>query len=190
MHREPNAFWRYSLHAYRLPGVEAACLALQDGWATDTNLLLYCCWLGSTGRPLDKRFLRRAMAAVARLQAEIIQPLRQVRRALKTMSTDLPEGSAPDLRKRIAAVELDLEFLEQCALFHQAQNLPPLARRRPPRVAAQASIERYLALLQVPPGTRARQHAETLLDACFATPGAGSAHSFETCASVPAVPDH
>ena len=171
MHREPNAFWRFSLHAYRLPGVEAACLALQDGWATDTNLLLYCCWLGSAGRPLDKRILRRAMAAVARLQAEVIQPLRQVRRGLKTtVRGPCRKDAAPDLRKRIAAVELDLEYLEQCALFQLAQTLPPLARRQPPRAAAQASIERYLALLQVPPAALARQHAETLLDACFATP--------------------
>ena len=104
------------------------------------------------------------------------------------MSTDLPEGSAPDLRKRIAAVELDLEYLEQCALFQLAQNLPPLARRRPPRVAAQASIERYLALLQVPPAALARQHAETLLDACFATPSADGEQTGHSQTSVPAIP--
>jgi uncharacterized protein (TIGR02444 family) len=176
MHREPNAFWRFSLHGYRLPGVEAACLALQDGWATDTNLLLYCCWLGTTGRALDRRQLRRAMAAVARLQADAIQPLRRVRRALKTASAGLPGGWGADLRKRIGAVELDLEFLEQCALFELAQGLSPLARRQPPRAAAQASIARYLALLQVPPAALAQQHAEALLDACFPPPGAGSAH--------------
>ena len=47
--REANAFWRFSLHTYRLPGIEAACLALQDRCGTDTNLLLYCCWLGTSG---------------------------------------------------------------------------------------------------------------------------------------------
>ena len=176
MHREPNAFWRFSLHSYRLPGVEAACLALQDGWATDTNLLLYCCWLGSTGRPLDRRQLRRAMAAVARLQADAIQPLRKVRRALKAASAELPDGWGADLRKRIGAVELDLEYLEQCALFQLAPSLPPLARRQPPRAAAQASIARYLALLQAPPAVLAQQQAGTLLDACFPPPGVGSAH--------------
>ncbi len=175
--REPNAFWRFSLHSYRLPGVEAACLALQDRWGTDTNLLLYCCWLGTTGRALDKRLLRRAMSTVARLQAEVIQPLRQVRRTLKAAPLDLPTGWAADLRKRIGAVELDLEYLEQCVLFQLAQSLPPLASRQPPRAAAQASIARYLALLPVPPAALARQHTVTLLDACFPPPGVGSAHS-------------
>jgi uncharacterized protein (TIGR02444 family) len=177
MQRESNAFWRFSLHAYRLPGVEAACLALQDGWATDTNLLLYCCWLGSTGRALDRRLLRRAMAAVARLQDELIQPLRRVRRTLKTAPPDLPIAWAAELRKRVGAVELDLEYLEQCTLVEQAQTLPPPARRQPPRVAAQASIARYLALLEVSPETPARQHAETVLDACFPPPGVSGADS-------------
>jgi uncharacterized protein (TIGR02444 family) len=176
MHREPNALWRFSLHGYRLPGVEAACLALQDGWATDTNLLLYCCWLGSTGRALDRRQLRRAMAAVARLQSAAIQPLRAVRRALKAPAAGLPAGWDTDLRRRIGAVELDLEYLEQCVLFQLAQGLPPLASRQPPRAAARASLARYLALLQVPPAGLAQQHAGTLLDACLPPPGAGSAH--------------
>ena len=84
MHHEPDAFWRSSLHTYRLPGVEAACLALQDQCGTDTNLLLYCCGLSTADRALYRHMLRRAMAAVARWQAEVIRPLRPVRRPLKT----------------------------------------------------------------------------------------------------------
>ena len=168
--REANAFWRFSLHTYRLRGIEAACLALQDRWGTDTNLLLYCCWLGTSGRSLDRRELRRAMAALARWQAEVILPLRQARRALKVAPLDLPDGWAADLRKRIGAVELDLEYLEQCVLANQAQNLPPQARRQLPRVAAQASLGRYLTLMQLPPTAVDRQHAWTVLDACCPPP--------------------
>ena len=167
---EANAFWRFSLHTYRLPGIEAACLALQDRWGTDTNLILYCCWLGTSGRSLDKRVLRRAMAALARWQAEVILPLRQARRALKAAPLDLPDGWAADLRKRIGAVELDLEYLEQCVLAEQAQNLPPQVRRQAPRVAAQASLARYLTLMLLPPTAVDRQHAETVLDACCPPP--------------------
>ena len=177
MPRESNAFWRFSLRAYRLPGVEAVCLALQDGCATDTNLLLYCCWLGSTGRAIDKRGLRRAMAAVARLQADAILPLRKVRRALKATPPGLPQEWGAELRKRIGAVELDLEYLEQCALFQQAQTLPPPVRQLPPRAAARVSIGRYLALLPVPPVALAQHDVETLLDACFPPSGVDSANS-------------
>ena len=37
---EPNAFWRFSLRAYRRPSAEAAFLALQDEAGTDTNIEL------------------------------------------------------------------------------------------------------------------------------------------------------
>ena len=168
--REANAFWRFSLHTYRLPGIEAACLVLQDRCGTDTNLLLYCCWLGTSGRSLDRRVLRRAMAAVALWQAEVIRPLRQARRALKAAPLDLPDGWAADLRKRIGAVELDLEYLEQCVLAKQAQNLPPQTRRQPPRVASQASLARYLTLMGVLPTALERQQAGTVLDACCPPP--------------------
>ncbi len=173
MRHEPNAFWRYSLRAYRLPGVEAACLALQDRWGTDTNLLLFCCWLGSAGHPLDKRLVRRAMAAVARLQADVIQPLRRARRTLKTAPLGLPSAWSTDLRKRIGAVELDLEYLEQCALAGLAQQLPRPAPRQVPRAAAQASLLRYLALLDVPPEAIEREQIAALLEACFAPPSGG-----------------
>ena len=70
LHHEPQCALALSLQRLPPPGVEAACWRCRTGWATDTNLLLYCCWLASTGRALDRRQLRRAMAAVARWQAE------------------------------------------------------------------------------------------------------------------------
>lgn len=144
---EPNAFWRYSLRVYRLPGVEAALLALQDAAGTDTNLLLWCCWQASRGRALDKRTLRRAMAATARWQSEVILPLRRARRALKAAPHGLPEGWAADLRRRIAAAELDMEYAEQRLLFDLAQGLAAPPRPRAPRAEAQGAVARYLDLL-------------------------------------------
>jgi uncharacterized protein (TIGR02444 family) len=165
--REAHALWRFSLAVYRRPGVEAACLALQDRWATDTNLLLLCCWLAVDGRALDKRTLRCAMSAVAHGQAEVIAPLRRARRALKSAS--LPGRWAADLRKRIAAVELDMEYLEQCALVELADGLPPLTRRKSPHDTARASIDRYLALLSVPAAAAERQHAAAIIAAALAS---------------------
>ena len=168
MHREPNALWRFSLHGYRLPGVEAACLALQDGWATDTNLLLYCCWLGSTGRTLDRRQLpprdgRRGAPA----ETPAIQPLRTVRRALKAPAAGLPAGwghrPAQAHRRRRTRPRVPRAVR---ALSSWRRACPCSLSRQPPRAAAQASLARYLALLQVPPAGLAQQHAGTLLDAC------------------------
>jgi uncharacterized protein (TIGR02444 family) len=165
--REPNDFWRFSLHTYRQPGVEAACLALQDRCGTDTNLLLYCCWIGSTGRSLDKRALRRALAVVARWQADVILPLRRARNSLKRSPQGLPEGWAGELRKRIAATELDMEFAEQRALFELAQALPPAARPSTPRATALAGIARYLGLLGTVATPAVARRVGIVIDACW-----------------------
>ena len=169
--RESNAFWRFSLTVYRLPGVEAALLALQDRCGTDTNLLLYCCWLASVGRSPDRRSLRRAMAAVARWQAEAIQPMRRARRTVKATGAELPPGWAADLRQRLGRLELDLEYLEQHTLFGLAQQLPPSHRTLASRAAAQASITRYLGLLGLAPEAAVRAELTCLLDACRLQPG-------------------
>ena len=62
-----NAFWRFSLRTYRAPGVEAACLALQERCGADVNLLLFCGWVGREGRVLDEASLRSAVGRVGHL---------------------------------------------------------------------------------------------------------------------------
>jgi uncharacterized protein (TIGR02444 family) len=162
---QPNAFWKYSLGIYRAPKVADACLTLQEDWGADVNLLLYCCWLGQAGRALDKRSLLKAITAVSRWQAEVIKPLRQARRALKKPPSGLPVEWAGHLRKRIGALELELEYLEQCLLTDAAQALPPAKRSQPPIAATIASLNRYLALLSVPTG-QAEVQVAIILDAC------------------------
>lgn len=166
-HLAPHAFWRHSLRVYRLPGVEAALLAMQDEWGTDTNMLLYCCWLADAGRALDRRHLRRAMSAVARWQAEVIQPLRRARRAVKAGAAALPPEWAADLRRRLGRLELDLEYLEQCSLLELSRQLPPPRRPQPQRAAAQASIARYLDLLALPEEAAISSHVTIVLEACW-----------------------
>ena len=164
--RDQNPLWRYSLRVYRLPAVESVCLALQDGSGTDTNLLLYCCWLGESGRSVDKRGLRAAMAALAHWQAEVIQPVRQARRALKSARADWPGGTVQDLRRRLSTIELDLEYLEQCRLLEQAQALPAAGRMLAPRKAMQQNLRRYLELMAIPASSEAWRQAQSLVDAC------------------------
>ncbi|MCX7173332.1 MAG: TIGR02444 family protein, partial [Proteobacteria bacterium] len=140
-------------------------LRLQERWGADVNLLLYCCWLGQTGRALDKRSLRAVIAKVSRWQAEVIQPIRQARRVLKNPPDGLPADWAMQLRKRIGALELDLEYLEQRVLADTAQTLPLKIRPWSPRVATAASLTRYLALLGIPTDHADRQVA-AILNAC------------------------
>ena len=139
MRREPTAFWRFSLATYGDPEVAAACLALQDLCSADVNLLLYCCWLGQSGRALDKRALRGALRAVAELQSNIIRPLRQSRRALRRAPRGMPKAWAKELKDRLATAEIDLEYVEQRLLLAAAKRLTPTTERSSCMAIASAS---------------------------------------------------
>ena len=47
----PHPFWNFSLELYAGEGVAEACLDLQERRGCDVNILLFCCWLGASGRP-------------------------------------------------------------------------------------------------------------------------------------------
>ena len=40
-----NAFWKFSLAVYAAPGVPEECLAVQERYGVDVNVLLFCAWL-------------------------------------------------------------------------------------------------------------------------------------------------
>ena len=123
--RHVNPFWTYSLAFYAQPGVMPACLALQDQHGVDVNLALLCCWLGEA---LDAAALAEAEALVAEWRAQVVQPLRAVRRWLK--------GRDETLRAAIAAQELAAEQHQQAMLHGWAMARWPAAGAAPGRHAA------------------------------------------------------
>jgi len=131
-----SAFWTFSTDLYDRPGVEAACLALQDRHDLDVNLLLWALWLAECGVVLDAPTLERGRVAIASWQGEIIDPLRAARRRLRQrIEQDHAEDIAGQwprqveaLRQNILALELDCEHLAQLALGHLGDELKPSRR--------------------------------------------------------------
>jgi uncharacterized protein (TIGR02444 family) len=160
--RASHPFWRFSLGLYRRSGVEQACLGLQNACGADVNLLLFCCWLGSQGRALDRRSLRRAIAAAKPWQEQVVEPLRRARRALKRPGAAVPEAWRAHLRQSVFRLELDAEYVEQLLLARLAARLPRPARRQEPQAAAAASLERYLGLLGAPLGRATKRRMMAL----------------------------
>ena len=130
-----NPFWDYSVELYRRPGVEAACLALQRRHGLDVNLVLVCCWQASRGVPLDRALLSRAGEVVASWQAEVVRPLRALRRRLKVRLADPDPGSVVELwpalasaiREEVLALEIAGEHLGQLGLSRALAGLPTSA---------------------------------------------------------------
>ena len=98
--------WSFALSTYARPGVEAACLRLQEQGA-DVCLLLCGAWLEQRGvAAAPERVL--ALQQLARpWRTQVIEPLRQVRVQWRAMAQqDQPLAT---LRERIKALELEAE---------------------------------------------------------------------------------
>jgi len=135
---EARALWSFSLATYDAPGVSAACIGLQDRHGIDVNLLLFCCWAGARGQKLTATRLKRLQKGVASWQDEVVQPLRRVRRRLKSETSD----AAQDLRARLMDLEIESERLEQLRLA----DLVPLAAGEPEPRLAGGNLRAYMDL--------------------------------------------
>ena len=122
-------FWSFSLDFYGRPGVAETCLALQDSHGLDVNLVLYCCWRGDL---LSAAQIQAALGLTTPWRAEIVQPLRALRRRLKPGFPPFHDAEVQGLRKRIADAELEAERLQQQALDALARKdgpVPPPSRQ-------------------------------------------------------------
>jgi uncharacterized protein (TIGR02444 family) len=166
----PHPFWNFSLELYAAEGVAGACLDLQERRGCDVNILLFCCWLGASGRPtLTAERLRAILRESDAWQAEIVKPLREVRRLLK----DRPwEGAPPETidatRRRVADAELAAEHAEQLRLA--GLHAPPGDRDRAPEKRLRAAVGNlgvYAVCLGVTPDGKDRRAVAALLAGTF-----------------------
>jgi uncharacterized protein (TIGR02444 family) len=138
---DSEALWRFSLAFYARPGVSEALIALQDRAGCDVNLMLFALWLGVSGRsPLTKEELAIAGRIARPISADIVEPLRALRRKL---SSD-PDADVQRLREGIKTLELAAEKVIQDRLSRTARpafgNRDPAARA----AAAYANLALYL----------------------------------------------
>ena len=166
----PHPFWNFSLELYAGEGVAEACLDLQERRGCDVNVLLFCCWLGASGRPTLTAERLRAILRVSDVwQAEIVRPLRQVRRLLKDKPwlEALPE-TVDAARRRVADAELAAEHAEQLKLA--SLYAPPADRDRPVEKRLRAAVGNlgvYAVCLGVVPDAQDRRSVAALMAACF-----------------------
>jgi uncharacterized protein (TIGR02444 family) len=116
-----NTFWRFSLAVYAADGVADECLALQQEFGIDVNLLLFSIWVGAErGINITHDDIRAADATVESWQNHVVRPLRAVRQALKQTQTD-HDG----FRRKVKAIELEAEQIEQATLYIFARERWP-----------------------------------------------------------------
>jgi len=139
---ETTPFWRFSLGFYKQPGVSDACIALQDSFGVDVNLLLFLFWLAGDSRKLSADEVKKLDDEVRSWRELTIIPIRDTRRKLKGAGTLLEPGKQEAFRNKVKVVELEAERLQQEALYAFTSK-GPLGTEAPPVDAAVANIGAY-----------------------------------------------
>ncbi|WP_182915239.1 TIGR02444 family protein [Rhodopseudomonas palustris] len=156
--------WTFALDIYGRAGVQPACLRLQDEFGVDVNVLLICLYGGSKlGIGIGEREVALLDETVAAWRSEIVQPMRAIRRQLKTVSSPCLPG---DLRDTVKHAELRAEQVELAMLAESIRKLPTASA--PDLRAALHAVTAYYAAQLSQPGDHATAEAaiETLLGAC------------------------
>lgn len=172
MRSTTEAFWAFSLELFSRPGVEAACLTLQDDFGANVNIVLWSCWLPLAGYlPPGPEEISQAVGAVAGWQRDVVVPIRQVRRNLKRDFSAHAEESLVSLRKRLQGAELQAERLEQALILRAAApRVASSGKGAAGLCGASAALEAYLRCLAAADRCAARAATARILDALAEEP--------------------
>lgn len=118
-----ESLWDCALRLYSVPGIADACLTLQDESHVDVPILLFSAWLAGNKVALEAEEVGRVDNLVRQWRNEVIEPLRSVRRRLKSgpLSTFPEEGEG--FRNRVKEVELGAEKIELAVLETEGRKL-------------------------------------------------------------------
>jgi uncharacterized protein (TIGR02444 family) len=147
----PNSslsFWTFSLQTYAKPSVAQTCLDLQDRFGTDVNVLLFLLWCAHCGRRLTAQNIRNVVDLVNSWQADVVYPLRLVRRALKHPAPNWPPQGTELLRERVKAAELEAERLQQ-EVMASSISVSEIGLPDGTRAAARANLSSYAEIAGV-----------------------------------------
>jgi uncharacterized protein (TIGR02444 family) len=111
--------WHFAVACYQMPGVEAACLKLQDAGA-DVCLLLTGAWLEGRNVACSAERLEVLTQLSADWRADVVAPLRHLRTTWREPAAG--DSKLAKLRERVKALELDAERVQLERLADAAKD--------------------------------------------------------------------
>ena len=164
-----HPFWDFSLNVYMTDGVGAACLELQDAHELDVNILLFCQWLGASGRgALTAAQMKTVTDAVDVWHHDVVRALRAVRTLMKGGMDPAPADLTESLRQRIQKTEIDCEHTEQLMLAGTIETNVDEARSDEDRLLDAASnISEYFQMIDGAVSDRDRANLGVMLRVAF-----------------------
>lgn len=138
-----DAFWAFSLDRYGREGVSPLCLDVQDRCGADVNIVLWCLFAAQGGMALTGAEIDAVVAGEAgEWHRSVVVPLRAARRAMKAPPAAIDAGRVEASRKRLKAIELESERMEQALLF---AALPRQSPAESPASAVDVETRRSMA---------------------------------------------
>lgn len=114
--------WRFAIKVYGTEGVSDDCLTLQDVYGVDVPVILCALWMATRGSALTPDDMARLAGSVEAWHAEVVKPLRAVRRRLKEGPSPAPSERTEAVRTAVKAAELDAERIELATLAEFAEG--------------------------------------------------------------------
>lgn len=100
--------WNFAVRLYARPGVESACLQLQEA-GCDVCLLLTGAWLEQRGVPCRDDYLNALSDLAQPWQQNVVMPLRQTRQQWRAAASQ--DAELAPLREQLKRLELEAERL-------------------------------------------------------------------------------
>lgn len=145
----PNSrFWRYSVRLYAQRGVANACLRLQDEYAVDVNVLLFTLFVAQHGRRLSRAEARAVQTFARQWRINVVEPLRTLRRKLKTGIAPVKRPASNPLRAAVKDCELLAEELQQ-RVIERRFPLQSIGKPAPVKCATAANLAAFFPTLRV-----------------------------------------
>ena len=143
-----GSLWDFSVRVYARPGVEDACIRLQEVWNADVPVLLFALWRGKWGCELSKTDVQEVVDTVTAWQREVITPIRQLRRRLR----DDADLLAPELTVGRQVVRKELQQIELGAERRELECLAKIevgTTHEPGSATIRSNLSTYLDFLDV-----------------------------------------
>ena len=113
--------WSFALSTYARPGVEAACLRVQEQGA-DVCLLLCGAWLEQRGVAYKPERVQALQQIAQPWRVQVVEPLRQMRVQWRALAQQ--DAQLASLREQVKTLELEAERTLLARLEALAQTWP------------------------------------------------------------------
>jgi uncharacterized protein (TIGR02444 family) len=115
--------WSFIIALYGHPGVQQACLLLQDSFGVDVSFLLTLVWFAANGVTFDDGDVEALDQAVASWRGNVVKPLRTLRHDIKPIAGH--DGVVAGFRNRIKSIEIEAEQIEIAMLARAVDRRKP-----------------------------------------------------------------